>query len=65
MKSIIITGAGSGIGQAAAIELEAAGHRLILVGRTQSKLDSTLASLQKPQIHHTLSVDIATAGTTF
>ena len=61
MKSIIITGAGSGIGQAAAIELEAAGHRLILVGRTPSKLDSTLASLQSPELHHTLSVDIADA----
>ncbi|MBX3354434.1 MAG: SDR family oxidoreductase [Phycisphaeraceae bacterium] len=38
----VITGAGSGIGRAAAELLASKGHRLVLVGRTESKLHDTL-----------------------
>ena len=37
----LITGAGSGIGQAAAIALAQAGHQVGLVGRTKQKLEQT------------------------
>lgn len=48
MKTIIITGAGSGIGRATAQKLDAQGYDLILVGRRASKLEET---------NHTLSQD--------
>jgi NAD(P)-dependent dehydrogenase (short-subunit alcohol dehydrogenase family) len=40
-KVAIITGAGSGIGQATAVELSRRGYRTVLVGRTLSKLHET------------------------
>ncbi|MCX5639441.1 MAG: SDR family NAD(P)-dependent oxidoreductase [Planctomycetota bacterium] len=40
----IVTGAGSGIGRALAINLAARGHALTLVGRTESKLHETLTA---------------------
>lgn len=41
----IITGAGSGIGQATAEILAAAGYRLVLVGRSEEKLNETAARI--------------------
>lgn len=38
----IVTGAGSGIGRAACVLLAEAGHRLALVGRTETKLAATV-----------------------
>ncbi|MCQ6267340.1 SDR family oxidoreductase [Fictibacillus sp. WQ 8-8] len=43
----LITGAGSGIGQAAAIKLAKEGAKVILVGRTKSKLENTSAEISK------------------
>lgn len=42
-KTVLITGAGSGIGRALAIEGARLGFDLILVGRTQAKLEATAA----------------------
>lgn len=38
----IVTGAGSGIGRAVAVQLSAIGYRVALVGRTQAKLQETV-----------------------
>ena len=40
----LVTGAGSGIGQASARMLAREGARVALVGRTESELDETLAA---------------------
>lgn len=40
----IVTGAGSGIGRAVAIDLATRGHALTLAGRTESKLQETAAA---------------------
>jgi meso-butanediol dehydrogenase / (S,S)-butanediol dehydrogenase / diacetyl reductase len=44
-KSIVITGAGSGLGRALARRLAADEYTVILLGRTQSKLDTVVAQL--------------------
>jgi NAD(P)-dependent dehydrogenase (short-subunit alcohol dehydrogenase family) len=44
-EAALITGAGAGIGQATALALAELGAHVILVGRTQSKLDETLAKV--------------------
>ena len=44
-KSILITGASSGIGQATAIECSKMGAKLIITGRDQDRLQKTLDSL--------------------
>ncbi|MCB0762240.1 MAG: SDR family oxidoreductase [Flavobacteriales bacterium] len=59
MKSILITGAGSGIGRASAIALSKnAEIRLILVGRRVEALEETLAELENREQHVLLDVDI-------
>lgn len=63
-KTILVTGAGDGIGKAVAIALARAGARVIIVGRTQSKLeqvydDIIAEQLPEPVIH---PMDLAIAG---
>jgi meso-butanediol dehydrogenase / (S,S)-butanediol dehydrogenase / diacetyl reductase len=43
----LITGAGSGIGRAAAIKLASEGAKVILVGRTKRKLEETAAEINR------------------
>jgi NAD(P)-dependent dehydrogenase (short-subunit alcohol dehydrogenase family) len=45
-KSVLVTGASSGIGRAVAIECARAGARVVVNGRSQERLDETLAMLQ-------------------
>lgn len=59
MNTYIITGAGSGMGAAAAVELASQGHRLVLIGRTEATLRSTQASLNTPERHVVCPVDIS------
>ena len=44
MKTIVLTGASDGIGAAAAAQLAAAGHRVLMVGRTPAKLAAAAAT---------------------
>ncbi|MGC3954797.1 MAG: SDR family oxidoreductase [Propionicimonas sp.] len=45
-KTIIVTGAGSGIGEAAAERFAAEGGQVVLVGRTPAKLDAVVARIR-------------------
>ncbi len=57
-KSAIITGAGSGIGRAAAISLANAGFHVILCGRRKSALAETRKLLTSPDSHTMLPLDV-------
>ncbi|MCS4592683.1 SDR family NAD(P)-dependent oxidoreductase [Brevibacterium sediminis] len=50
-QQILITGASSGIGRAAALQFARKGHRIIGVGRSQSKLDSLERALRNAGRH--------------
>ena len=63
----LITGAGSGIGRALALELAAQGHDLILAGRTVSKLEEVATKLRVEAPDRevmTLEVDLANPEST-
>ena len=47
-KTMLITGAGSGIGRALAVACAEQGARLLLVGRRRAKLEETRALLDPP-----------------
>ncbi|MBK7860931.1 MAG: SDR family oxidoreductase [Archangiaceae bacterium] len=47
VKTILITGATSGIGLEAAVALARQGHRLVLVGRTPNKTDLAIATVKQ------------------
>ncbi len=57
-KTYLISGAGSGIGQAIAVSLAADGHTLVLLGRNQDKLEGTRSMLVDPSQHHTVVADV-------
>jgi len=61
-KSVLVTGAGSGVGREAAIQLSQAGYNVALVGRTRSKLEATAQQLDGP--HLILDVDLEDAQAT-
>ena len=59
-KTILITGASSGIGRMTAIECSKLGARLILLARSADKLDDVLTVLDNQQLdHQKIVVDIA------
>ena len=63
MKTILITGAGSGIGAAAAHSLaEEGNNRLIVVGRNEDKLNEVLAKLAHSEHHCVLAADVRNAS---
>lgn len=55
--TVLITGAGSGIGRALAIQADRHGHRLILVGRRAAPLEQTAAGLRDALV---LPTDVTT-----
>lgn len=63
----LITGAGSGIGRALALELASQGHHLILAGRTESRLEQVAKTIRRdtPQCEVVIqTVDLADPGST-
>ena len=56
MKTILITGASSGIGWATAKKLDQKGHQLILCGRRKAQLDTLAHQVQCPT--HLLTFDV-------
>ena len=46
MKTAVITGAGSGIGQAIAYNLSAAGHRIVILDRSEEAGEATAAQIK-------------------
>src|SRR5690606_30931828 len=48
-KAVIVTGAGSGIGKAAALALLGGGHRVVLAGRRADLLESVAAQSGAPE----------------
>lgn len=56
MRTVLITGATSGIGKATAVALAQKNYRLILCGRNQSVLDELKSTLQTPV--HTCCFDV-------
>ncbi len=59
MKTVLITGATSGIGRATAELLAFKDYRLILCGRREDRLESLKESLSKLTAVHTLTFDIS------
>jgi NAD(P)-dependent dehydrogenase (short-subunit alcohol dehydrogenase family) len=53
-RVIIVTGAGQGIGQTAAIAFAKQGATVILIGRTQSKLEATYDAIQAQDLPEAL-----------
>jgi len=62
MKTIIITGAGSGMGRATAIELSNQDAQIVLIGRRENALIETKKMLNKSNEHLHLAVDICNAN---
>jgi NAD(P)-dependent dehydrogenase (short-subunit alcohol dehydrogenase family) len=59
-KTVLVTGASSGIGKATAIECSRMGAKLWLVGRNEERLQATLDEL-KGEGHHSVTMDLSIA----
>ena len=57
-KTVVITGATSGLGEAAALNLAAQGARIVLVARDKARADATLATLKitAPALDHKVHI---------
>ena len=60
-KVVVVTGAGSGIGEASAKRFAEEGASVVLVGRTAQKLEETLAGMT-PGDHLVAACDVSEAG---
>jgi len=61
-KTVLITGASSGIGEALAKELSRHGAHLILASRRTGELERVRASCVSPERHHVCPLDLAETG---
>jgi NAD(P)-dependent dehydrogenase (short-subunit alcohol dehydrogenase family) len=65
-RTAIITGAGSGLGQATALRFAAEGCRLLLIGRREQALLETVALIERESLNgqrcHIAPLDVADAG---
>ncbi len=57
-KTFLVSGAGSGIGQAIALKLAQAGNAIVLLGRTEYNLKQTLEQLPEPANHKLVVADL-------
>ena len=64
-KTVLITGATSGIGKATAILFAVKGFRLVLCGRRQERLDALKEELGKQTDVHTLNFDVRNRTASF
>ena len=64
MRTVLITGATSGIGKATAFLLAGNGYRMILTGRRKEKLNSIYEELSKITDVLTLNFDVSDPGQT-
>jgi len=60
-KTILVSGAGTGIGQATTKTLAEKGYSLVLLGRNKENLEKTLSLLDNPASHAIISADIRNA----
>jgi len=60
-KTILITGASSGIGEAFAKQLAAAGAKIVLCSRNKEKLQAIKQSLPNPNNHRVVALDVSDA----
>ena len=58
MKTVLVSGAGSGIGRAIAKKLAGENISLILLGKTEDKLLSTKKELDNPNNHQIVVADV-------
>lgn len=59
-KTILVTGASSGIGRATAIECSKLGATLILTGRNVERIDETHSLCHNPHLHSRIIADLST-----
>ena len=57
-KTIVVTGASSGIGQQCAVSLSEQGAKIIAIGRNEERLSETIAQLNKNSDHLKYSLDL-------
>ena len=60
-KTILVSGEGTGIGQAAAKYLADKGYKLVLLGRNKENLEKTRAMLAEPKTHAIIAANIRNA----
>ncbi len=60
-KTILVSGAGTGIGQSTAKALANKGYSLVLLGRNKENLEKTLSLLATPSEHAIIAADIRNA----
>lgn len=58
-KRVLVTGASSGIGRETAIVLSKLGASVVLVGRNEPALKATFVSLENPELHQVVVLDLA------
>ncbi len=60
-RTVLITGASSGIGRALALELDRRGAALVLAARRRETLEAVRAACTAPERHHVLELDVEDA----